>query len=332
MKSFFSSILPVVLLLLFCTCGGPEQTTLVLLPDVQSYTENYPHILHSQVDWIVEHSTDFDMVLQQGDLTEHNNREEWEVARAAFSKLNHVIPYVLAVGNHDMGSAPGKNADVRNTAMFNTFFPYREMAQLPAFGDVFEPEKMDNAYYLFESGNRKWMVLTMEFGPRESVLEWANKVVDSHPERVVIVNTHGYMYSDSTRMGPGDKWLPQSYGIGKDTGQHRANNGEQIWRKLVKKHPNIRFVFSGHVLNSGVGTLISVNDEGFPVYQLLANYQNWVKGSVNGGNGFLRILTLDHKTHTLTVKTYSPYIDEYKMEEEQSFVIRDVVVREKMKK
>jgi len=327
MKPFFTPGLTVMFVFLLCACGGPDQTKLVLLPDIQSYTESYPDILHSQVDWIVENSGKIDMVLQQGDLTEHNSPEEWEIAHAAFLKLNHEVPYVLAVGNHDMGSKPGKNADVRNTAMFNSFFPYREMFQLPAFGGVFEPDKMDNAWYVFTSGNRQWMVLTLEFGPRESVLEWANEVVASHPERTVIVNTHAYMYSDSTRMGPGDKWLPQSYGIRKDTGENRANDGEQIWRKFVKKHPNIRFVFSGHVLNSGVGTLISVNDEGFPVYQFLANYQNWVKGSVNGGNGFLRILTLDHKTNTLTVQTYSPYIDEYKTEEGQSFVIRDVVVR-----
>ena len=67
------------------------------------------------------------------------------------------------------------------------------------------------------------------------------------------------MYSDSTRQGPGDNWRPQAYGVGKDMGDSAVNDGEQIWEKLVKKHSNIRFVFSGHVLNTGVGTLVSIN-------------------------------------------------------------------------
>jgi len=61
-------------------------------------------------------------------------------------------------------------------------------------------------------------------------------------------------------MGEGDRWLPQKYGLGKDTGENAVNNGEQMWDKLVSKYPNILFVFSGHVLNSGVGTLVSIGD------------------------------------------------------------------------
>lgn len=305
-----------------CTPEEEEEITFVLLPDTQTYAEKYPDILDAQIDWIEQEAADIAMVIQQGDLTQNNNEEEWQLVRNAFRHLDNKVPYVLAVGNHDMGSEPGKFADVRNTTLFNTFFPVEDMATLPAFGGIFEEGRLDNAYYLLETGNYKWLVLSLEFGPRESVLTWANDVVTDHPDRLVILNTHSYMYSDSTRQGPGDYWRPQDYGIGKDTAAHAVNDGEQIWLKLVKKHPNIRFVFSGHVLNSGVGTLVSINEAGLPVYQFLANFQEGVRGTVNGGNGWLRVLRINPGEDSLSITTYSPYVDAYREEEAHQFQIR----------
>ena len=322
-------LLALLLLLLITACQSSKKlTTFVLLPDTQTYAQKFPHILHSQIDWIVENKENIDMVLQQGDLTQNNNREEWAVVKEAFDKLNGVVPYVLAVGNHDLGSEPGKFADTRNTELFNSFFPYQQMSKLPAFGGVFEDAKMDNAYYLFEKAGHKWMVLTLEFGPRDRVLDWADSMARNYPERTVIVNTHSYMYSDSTRQSPGDSWRPQAYGIGKDTGDAAVNDGEQIWRKLIKKNKNIRFVFSGHVLNGVVGNLVSINDDGWPVYQHLANYQEGVIGSEMGGNGYLRILTIDHRANTMTVKTFSPYLKNYQTEEGHEFIIKAIHLNE----
>jgi hypothetical protein len=299
----------------------------VLLPDTQYYAEKFPDVLDSQIAWINRNAGDIQLVIQQGDLTQNNNDREWQIVQQNFRKLNNKLPYVLAVGNHDMGSTDGKFADVRNTNLYNQYFPYSEMSQLPSFGGSFESGKTDNSYYTLQTGKVKWLVLSLEFGPRNSVLDWANTVVGQHPSHAVIVNTHSYMYSDSTRQGPGDSWRPQAYGIGKDTGRNAVNDGEQIWNKLVRKHPNIRFVFSGHILNSGVGTLISINDSGHYVYQMLANFQSEVKGSVRGGNGWLRILDMDFKKKTLQVRTYSPYINQYKEEPAHSFMIRNVTFK-----
>lgn len=80
-------------------------------------------------------------VLQQGDLTQNNNHKEWQLIQNAFNKLNGKVPYVLAAGNHDMGSADGKYADIRNSTLFNKYFPVKKMADLTGFGDVAEPEK-----------------------------------------------------------------------------------------------------------------------------------------------------------------------------------------------
>jgi len=101
-----------------------------------------------------------------------------------------------------------------------------------------------------------------------------------------------------------------------------VNDGEQIWKKLVKKHPNIHFVFSGHILNTGIGTLVSINDAGLPVYQFLAKLAGGVKGYVKGGNGWLRIVALDFKQNTVNVQTYSSCLNEYRPDPAHKFKIK----------
>lgn len=314
-------------LLLFSCSRNLHRARFVLLPDTQTYAEKYPEVLDSQINYIIREQKTINLVLQQGDLTQNNNDKEWQLIKTAFSKLNNKLPYVLAAGNHDMGSAAGKFADVRNTQLFNRYFPVADMSKLPGFGGAFEANKTDNLYYVAKTGKLNWLVLTLEFGPRNAVLDWANAVVSRHPNHVVIVNTHSYLFSDSTRQGGSDWWRPQAYGVGKDRGDSSVNDGEQIWEKLVKRHANIRFVFSGHVLNTGLGTLVSLNDAGWPVYQMLANYQEGVKGSVKGGNGWLRILDFDFKKKVLEVKTYSPYVNRFNEEPGQRFVIKNLVTK-----
>jgi hypothetical protein len=322
MKNFF--YLGLFISILYA-CGVKQKATIVLLPDTQTYAEKFPEIVYTQTDWILKEASNIDFVLQQGDLTQNNSDKEWGIIQQAFTKLNGKVPYILAIVNHDMGSAPGKFADVRNTELFNQYFPESSMSKLPSFGATFEKNKIENAYYLTKTGKINWLILTLEFGPRNKVLDWANQIVNQHPNHLVIVNTHAYMYSDSTRQNGKDFWRAQAYGVGKDTGDDAVNDGEDIWNKLVKKHANIRFVFSGHVLNGCVGTLISVNEADYLVYQMLANYQEGVKGSVKGGNGYLRILDLDFKKKQLNVKTYSPYLNQYKNKEAQSFTIKNML-------
>lgn len=234
------------------------------------------------------------------------------------------VPYAFAPGNHDIGE--GGRSEVRNTDMYNHFMPYEKYSKAPNFGGAFADGKMDNTWHTFKAGGINWLVLALEFGPRDTVLEWAATVIEKHPKHKVIITTHAYMYSDDTRMSKerDHKWLPQEYGLGKATGKDAVNNGEQMWDKLVKNYANVMFVFSGHVLNDGTGALVSEGIHGNKVYQMLANYQGGVDGTEKGGNGFLRIITIDPGNSTISVKSYSPYIDEYKTETGQQFSYKNV--------
>ncbi|MDR2036738.1 MAG: metallophosphatase [Bacteroidales bacterium] len=303
------------------SCSKPQPFKLALMPDTQTYSRLYPEVFRSQTEWIAANADSFAFVLQQGDVTDNNIDAQWKVAVEAMSLLDGIVPYTIAMGNHDLGTRG--STDTRNSDLFNHYFPYSKYSKQKGFGGAYETGKIDNTWHTFHAGGIDWLILSLEFGPRNCVLDWAADVVQQHSRHKIIINTHAYMYSDDTRMGEGDKWLPQSYGIGKDTCANAVNNGEQIWDKLVSRYTNILFVFSGHVLHDGVGTLVSEGIHGNKVYQMLANYQHGVDG-IHGDEGYFRILTIDPAKHTVDVKTYSPHLKKYKTEPDQQFVFQNV--------
>lgn len=312
-----------LVLILIGSCAS-KQFRIALLPDTQSYSRAYPEIFRSQTRWIADHADSISFVLHQGDITDHNVPEQWNVAQSAMNLLDGKVPYVMAMGNHDYGT--NGRADVRNADYFNDYFPYAKLSRQAGFGGTFESGKMENSWHVFRAGGLNWLILSLEFGPRNKVLEWAAGIIREHPRHKVIVNTHAYMYADDTRMGPGDKWLPGDYGLAKNAAaEDQVNNGEEIWEKLVSQHPNMLFVFSGHVLNKGAGKLVSEGKHGNKVYQMLANYQGGVKGSENGGNGFLRLITVNPRKGTVEVKTYSPHLNQYKTEPDHQFTFENIV-------
>ena len=126
--------------------------------------------------------------------------------------------------------------------------------------------------------------------------------------RRVIVVTHSYMYSDDTRVGPGDDWNPRRYAPNK-------NDGDDMWEKFVRKHQNIFLVLSGHILHDGLGRLTSTGDKGNKVHEILANYQ--VRGK--GGDGWLRIMTFQPARNKIVVTTYSPVLERYATDADNQF-------------
>ena len=234
-----------------CTTSG-RVSTFVVLPDTQTYLEQCPEVFDSQVDWLVANRKKIDAVFQVGDLTQDNSPVEWAYMQKAFYRISQAgIPYSVVWGNHDIGSKPGKFSDVHNTAMANKYFPLSDYMQKNYWGGSADGKTLDNYYINFRSGDTDWMVLNLEFGPSDEALQWADSIVGIHPDKLVILNTHAYLYCDSTLHDGKDWWRPQGYGIGKESGR-TVNDGAGIWEKLLLKHRNVIAVFCGHVLKSGV--------------------------------------------------------------------------------
>ncbi|GAB1416694.1 hypothetical protein MASR2M117_21000 [Paludibacter sp.] len=312
--------------------AGSHRVRLVALPDTQTYTADFPHIFHHQTAWCANNADSINYVIHLGDITNANSAKQWPIASAAMSLMDNLVPYTFCPGNHDIGDGAG-NSGTRVTTMMNTHLPYSKYKDMKGFGGVYEANRMDNSWHTFTFDDYQFLIVSIEFAPRDGVLDWANQVIAAHPNHNVIINTHAYMYSDSKRMSDAysHKWTPSTYGLINDSifvddvkVAAGANDGEQMWDKLVKLHSNIFMVLSGHVLNSGTGRLVSIGDNGNKVYQMLSNYQKGVVNTVDGGNGFLRIIDIDPEGHKFSVRSYSPYINQYKTEADQQFSHSDL--------
>ena len=294
--------------------------TIVVLPDTQIYAESFPGIFTCQTEWIADNKDRLSIafVLHEGDITNANADGQWRNASTSMGVLDGVVPYAIVMGNHDMGV--GGECDSRES-LFHAYFPVSRYESLSTFGGVYEPELMDNSYHLFAAGGVDWLVLALEYLPRDSVLAWANEVVASHPSRRAIVLVHSYVFPDNTLHGNSadHEWDPGEHPIGATQGG--VNNGVEMWKKLMRRHPSITFAFSGHFMARGsTGRLVGVADKGNSVYQMLANYQ----GLENGGNGYMRLVTCDIGRGVVGVRTYSPYLDKYLTDSENQFEFENV--------
>src|SRR6266568_4746270 len=65
--------------------------SIIVLPDTQYYSESYPAILNSQMQWIVKNAAalNLQMVLGVGDIVNNGNSStEWTTADSAYRQLD----------------------------------------------------------------------------------------------------------------------------------------------------------------------------------------------------------------------------------------------------
>ncbi len=291
----------------------PGSWTLAVLPDTQVYSLRFPGLFLLQTAWLVQQKAarDVRFVIQLGDIVNNNTPREWANAYAAMRALHGSIDYALVPGNHDYG--PSGDASTRDT-LLNEYFPFAEHARQRTFGGAMEAGRLDNTWHTFAAWNRKWIVICLEWGPRDSTIAWANEVMARHPDHLGILVTHAYMNNNDRRYDSTDTAHPQHYNPHEYRTPGGVNDGEELWQKLVRKHPFV-LTLNGHVLGDGTGYLASRNDQGRTVHQMLANYQF----RTLGGEAYLRLLEFLPDGRTVRVKTYSPLHDKYLTEPDQQF-------------
>lgn len=288
-----------------------QKFTIPVFPDTQTEVSSKNEMFYSRIDWVIDHkdSLDIPMVLHVGDLVNFNNYNHWEVASKGYDAFdrNH-IPYAIALGNHDTeavgvysgSAAPGNvNQNLRKTYKFNSYFPLHRFENQRG---RYEADKSDNAYYTFKVGDTNWLVLTLEFCPRMGAINWAGDVVKAYFDYNVIILTHYYL----TPKGE----------IGDRNAGYGDFSPQDMYNRLVRLYPNIKFVLSGHV--SGSALRVDEGVEGNKIYQMLQNYQN-----DDFGGGYIRLLTFDIDNATVSAEMYSPFYDRVK-EDDSKFVIENV--------
>jgi hypothetical protein len=300
------------------THAGDERSfTIVSLPDTQYYAAAHPEILRAQTDWIVRehgrHGVAF--VVHEGDIVDSDDTTQWRRAASSLHALDGVVPYVLSPGNHDYER---RGDHITRRTRLDAFFPAAGFARTTCPDPPFEADRIENACQIIDTPGGPWLVLSLEFGPRDAALAWADGILKRHTALPAVVVTHAYLASDDTRYDHvarrGQPWNPHRYMRGL-SGQ--VNDGEEVWRKLILKNDNVLFVLCGHDLGDGIGRLTSTRPNGTRVHQLLANYQM----DALGGAGYLRLMTVTPAERRVRVRTYSPYLDRYKTDPDNDFTL-----------
>jgi hypothetical protein len=294
--------------------------TLVVLPDTQFYACYYEDVFLAQTGWIRDHAAqqNIRMAIHTGDIVDRDEALQWENAASAMRLLDGVVPYLTAPGNHDL------LPDRRTMMNAPAYFPLASFQRWPWFAAAYDAKRSDNMAAVVELDGRPWLVLGLEWSPRDKVVEWAARVLTQHADKPAILFTHAYLYGDGTRYdhtrpGPLQPFSPYNYGY---TAAEGINDGEDLWQKLVSTHSNVRLVFSGHVIPDVPARLTSVRPDGTRVHQILANYQRCAAcpcEEVKGGGGFLRLVRFDRPNRRLIVETYSPYLGESKLDGANAF-------------
>ncbi|MBL9216819.1 MAG: metallophosphoesterase [Opitutaceae bacterium] len=283
-----------------------------MVPDTQRYALAYPHIFRRQFQWIRDSVGPLHVkyVMHVGDIVDEDTEAEWRVADEAFSLIDGVVPFIAVPGNHDLDAGTGLKG-FRSSTRYNALFSPKRFENRPWYGGH-RGVTADNSFGYFTAGGQQFLVLGLEFGPSDETLEWAAMIAKKHQNthRIILV-THCYLMGDDTRVGPGDDFNPHTkFGPA-------WNDGEDIWEKFVRKAKSVGLVLSGHVCDDGAGCLVSTNDAGRPVVQMVANYQFLE----HGGKGWLRILKFQPREKRLEVYTYSPWLNAFREDRDHRFSV-----------
>lgn len=282
-----------------------DDFTIVGLPDTQYYTgqlfDGTPEIFYSQTQWIVDNRKTENIVFvsQHGDCVQNGDmvENEWKFADTAMQKIEdpvttallYGVPFAIAVGNHDQTPGGDPNG---TTALFNAYFGESRFLGRQYYGGHYGSNN-DNSFQFFNTAGMDFMVINIEFDPAANpdVLSWADNMLTAFSDHRAIIVSHFL-------IGPGD---PASFGP----------QGQAIYNQFKDNH-NVFLMLGAHFPGEGQRTDIFNGDT---IHTLLADYQN----RTNGGDGWLRLMRFSPLNNTISVKTYSPWLDEWEQDADSEF-------------
>lgn len=277
-----------------------DDFSIIYLPDTQEYSKDATSYFGDQTQWIVDNADalNIKMVLHEGDIVNSGNTDsEWAVATTALNKLNNAnISTLLSVGNHDyVGSYTS-----RVLTNFLSVFPATWYTEKSWFNGGFYNNEHSNVYTLKTIGDTNYIFITLEYNPRAGVLTWLDNLLTTHSDRVAILVTHAFL---------------------RGYDQTVQTEGTGLWN-IINNHANVLLIGGGHYTTAGVeyyeGSRTNRLGNGSKVLQFMANYQD----APNGGNGYLRIVTVKPNSRVLLMRTYSPTLDSYFTDANSEFVMK----------
>ena len=293
-----------------------------VLPDTQIVTKNDAvngeNNLVKLYDWIIANkdSKNIRYVFGLGDITDNNNTAEWTLAQSQFAKLTEAgIPYSAVRGNHDLPwyRKTGESASNYTTDDYTNYIgtdAYRAQ-----FGGFYSNTNVSNAWRTLQVGGVKYLLVTLDYGADDNVLNWASGIIYQHPDHNVIITTHAYLYRDGTTLDSGDVVPPSTSG--------GTNDGDDMWEKLISKHENIVLVMSGHDPSESIVVNRSKGDNGNTVTAMLIDAQD--VEAQEGSMGMVAMLYFSADGKTMQVEYYSTAKEKYFLSDNQFTLTLDTV-------
>ena len=245
---------------------------------------------------------------------------EAKFAYEQIARLDGVVDYSLVRGNHD-----GPEFYEEYFGVNSTYTDYSSQ-----IGDNYYINSTNSVHY-FSAGDLDYMVVTLDFGAGDLVIEWANDIIAAHPDHNVIITTHAYMHKTGALLADSTLCARKPDGTN-DTLYNTemgtvANNGDDLWNKLVSKHKNIVMVLSGHVGTEDVVCTELKGDNGNTVVNILINPQDMdTQYKSQGGVGAVAMFYFSDGGKTVQVRYYSTVQGGYiKTENQFTFTVNTIL-------
>lgn len=266
---------------------NPEQPDaeymFVWMSDTQAYSGYAPEVYSVMTEWIADNAEEkkIRFVFHTGDIVDHgDSEEEWQNADKAMRNIDGVVPYSILAGNHDILEEGDKYA-----AYVSHFGAERfgGQDQILWYGNG------EASAQILKTEGQSYLILALGFDPEPDIVDWANHILAENRDTPAILTTHNYLRVDGTL----------------------STTGKELYQEIVLKNANVHLVLCGHNHNAEK-SIAEIDDNGDGVtdrvvYQLLADYQE----TPGGGNGYMRLLTVNEEKKTLHVTTYSPFLNDY---------------------
>jgi hypothetical protein len=267
-----------------------QNFTIIVLPDTQYYSQTYPAIYTNQTQWIVNHKDALNIlyVAHEGDIV-NNAYQRYQYVNACTSMSYLEDPKTTQLPDGIPYSILPGNHD-RPTFNYNHYFGVRRFKGRDYYGGHYSFNNNNN-YVLFSAAGMDFIAISLQYNPNMNKINWANHLLQIYANRRAILVSHDIL----NLAGGWDK------------------PGQTIYN-TIKNNRNLFLMLCGHNLGEARRTDTYNSNV---VYTLLADYQSYS----NGGDGFLRIMEFCPATNEIRVKTYSPYLNQFKTDNSSQFTL-----------
>lgn len=257
--------------------------SIVWASDTQMMIARYTEMLEgwtSMADWVTEHaeSDNIRLFVHTGDMVDgSDNQHQWNHFSEGARKISEKVPLFMTAGNHDYFDTDRKSYWRRQ--FFVTEYPKDQQFK-----------NCEAMYMELEVGDFRCLLVAVCYKQQMNTrhMEWLKKVLDEHADLPAVLVCHAYLGSNGKLM----------------------ERAEKLERMIVSKCPNLKLILCGHSRGINRNTF-SYDDSGDGNPDRTVNVLMYDVQEDLDRYGYMNIMVYDPAKNTLSVQSYSPYLDDY---------------------